>query len=192
MNEYRESGPTLELATVPRVHAWAVDVQDEGHGARVRLGGDELVVGTGRVADIVLHDGAVSGRHCAVSVLGGGVAIRDLGSRNGTFVGGARVREAWGGAGTIVTVGRSTLVFSAIDETEDDEPLPPALPGIAGTSAPMRRVAAQIPPPGSSLGAGPHRRRERYRQGAGGAGPARGGATASRAVRRAQRRSAPS
>ena len=129
---------------MPRAHAWAIDVQDEGDGARVRLVGTELVVGTARGADIVLSDGAVSGRHCAVSVLGGGVAIRDLGSRNGTFVGGARVKEAWGGAGTIVTVGRSTLVVSAIDDAEDDEPLSPALAGIAGASAPMRRVAAQI------------------------------------------------
>jgi DNA-binding NtrC family response regulator len=144
LNEYRESCLTVELTTVPRAHAWAVDVQDEGHGARVRLGEAELVVGTGQGADVVLRDGAVSGRHCAVGVLGGGVAIRDLGSRNGTFVGGARVKEAWGGAGTIVTVGRSTLVFAAIDEDDDDDPLPPALPGIAGASAPMRKVAAQI------------------------------------------------
>ena len=41
-------------------------------------------------------DATVSSRHCALSVLGGGVAIEDLGSRNGTFVGRARVREAWG------------------------------------------------------------------------------------------------
>ena len=143
-SEYRESGPTLELATFPRKHAWAIDVQDEGRGARARLGTSEVIVGTGRGADVVLHDGAVSGNHCALSVLGNGVAIRDLGSRNGTFVGGARVKEAWGGAGTIVTVGRSTLVFTAIEEDESNDAVSPPLKGLAGASEPMRRVAAQV------------------------------------------------
>jgi len=144
VNDYRESGHTLELVTLPRAHAWAVDVQDEGEGARIRLGASELVVGTGRGADVVLHDSAVSGRHCALSVLGGGVAIRDLGSRNGTFVGGARVKEAWGGAGTIVTVGRSTMVCSAVEEAGDDAETAPPLPRLAGASLAMRRVAAQV------------------------------------------------
>jgi DNA-binding NtrC family response regulator len=144
VDEERESGFTLEMATLPRIHAWALDVQDEGRGLRVRLTGKEVVVGSGRLADVVVQDDAVSGRHCGVSVLGGGVAIRDLGSRNGTFVGGARVNEAWGGAGTIVTIGRSTVVFSAIEEVETEESLPEPLTGLAGTSPQMRRVAAQV------------------------------------------------
>ena len=140
----RESGLTLELLTLPRGHTWALDIQDEAGGRRVCLGASELVVGSGRSADVVIRDDAVSGRHSGVSVLGGGVAIRDLGSRNGTFVGGARVKEAWGGAGTVVTIGRSTLVFAAADETDGDEVLPPPLEGLAGASLSMRRVAAQV------------------------------------------------
>ena len=141
----RTSGFTLELTTVPRTHPWALDVQDEAGGSRVRLGASELLVGTDLSAHIRLQDGAVSGKHCVVSVLGGGVVIRDVGSRNGTFVGGARVKEAWGGVGTIVTVGRSTLVLSALMEDDDDDEedaLP--LPGIAGASLRMRRVAGQV------------------------------------------------
>src|SRR6202041_4970 len=99
---------------------------------------DPQIVGTSRMADIVVHDDAVSGRHCAVSVDAGGIAIRDVGSKNGTFVGGARINEAWGGAGTIVTIGRSTLVFSAVDEGAREEGLGTALPGLAGTSLQMR------------------------------------------------------
>jgi DNA-binding NtrC family response regulator len=140
----RESGLTLELTTLPRAHAWALDVQDLGGGTRVRLGGGELVIGASRGAQVVVQDDAVSGRHCAVSALGGGVAIRDLGSRNGTFVGGARVKEAWGGAGTVITIGRSTIVLTAVDESEDDEMLPQPLAYLAGASAPMRRVAGQV------------------------------------------------
>ena len=143
-DDYRDTGVTLELATLPRLHAWAVDVHDEGEGARVRLGGSELIVGTGRGVDVVVHDEAVSARHCGVSAFGGAVTIRDLGSRNGTFVGGARVKEAWGGVGTVVTLGRSTLVFAAVDDAVEDDLREAPLPGLAGASAAMRRVAAQV------------------------------------------------
>ena len=138
------TGETVELATVPRAHAWAIDVQDQGGSLRFRLGATEIVVGTARDVDVRMHDDAVSARHCALSVLGGGVSIRDLGSRNGTYVGGARIHEACGGPGTVVTLGRSTVVCSALDdlgeEGADEEPLP----GLAGSSLAMRRVAAQV------------------------------------------------
>jgi DNA-binding NtrC family response regulator len=139
-----ESGLTLELATSPRSHAWAIELQDEADGARVRLGAAELVIGSGSGVDIRVHDDAVSKKHCAVAVLGGGVAIRDLGSRNGTFVGGARIQEAWGGPGTIVALGRSTLVFRPIDDAPGEDADVASLAGLAGGSAPMRRVAAQV------------------------------------------------
>ena len=81
LNDYREVGKTVELVTVPAAHAWAIDVQDESRGLRARLGAAELVVGTARGVDVLLRDDAVSGRHCSVCVLGGGVAIRDSSAR---------------------------------------------------------------------------------------------------------------
>ena len=44
----------------------------------------------------------------------------------------------------MVTIGRSTIVVSAVHETDEDDLLAPALPGLAGASAPMRRVAVQV------------------------------------------------
>ncbi len=87
--------------------------RDPGRGggaARGALARRGSLVGSSPSADVVVHDATVSARHCALSRARRGVAIEDLGSRNGTFVGMARVREAWGRAGTAVTVGRSTLV----------------------------------------------------------------------------------
>jgi DNA-binding NtrC family response regulator len=138
------SGVTVELCTSSRAGAYAIDVQDEGGAARVRVGAGELVLGTSPSADVVLHDESVSRRHCAVSVAEGGVVIRDLGSRNGTFVGGARVREAWARVGTVVTLGRSTMAVSAVDEDELEDVVAAPLPGLAGASYPMRRIAAQV------------------------------------------------
>jgi DNA-binding NtrC family response regulator len=102
------------------------------------------VVGTSPEAGLVLDDTTVSARHCALRVSGGAVAIEDLGSRNGTFVGGARVHEAQGQAGTVVTLGRSMLVVSTADPGEPLDPPGEPLAGIAGSSIVMRRLADQI------------------------------------------------
>jgi DNA-binding NtrC family response regulator len=141
------SSRTLEIALQAPPVAWAVEVQDEAGAWRVPLGIERRVFGASSSADVVLHDATVSARHCALSVLGQGVAIEDLGSRNGTFVGTARVREAWGSAGTTVSIGRSTLVIVAVDtrEARDGEPPPgDPLPAIAGGSLAMRRLADQV------------------------------------------------
>jgi two-component system, NtrC family, response regulator HydG len=144
-DDEKSSGGTLELAGAPRAQGWALDVQDDETVRRVLLSVDAVVLGSSSSADIVICDEAVSARHCAVSALGNGVAIVDLGSRNGTFVGSARIREAWGGPGTAITVGRTTLVCAAVgDDADEEERTTAPLPSIAGASPAMRRVAAQV------------------------------------------------
>jgi DNA-binding NtrC family response regulator len=143
IEEDTRSERTLEFGVAPRVRGWALDVEDERGRRRVLLSPERLVLGSSPGADVIIHDKAVSGRHCAVSAVGDGVAIIDLGSRNGTFVGGARVKEAWGGPGTPVTIGRTTLVCNSLgDEARDDDVDP--LPYLAGASLAMRKVAAQV------------------------------------------------
>jgi DNA-binding NtrC family response regulator len=123
---------------------WVVEVQDQTGARRVALSGEKLVVGTFPGAGLVLDDATVSARHCALRVSGGGVVIEDLGSRNGTFVGGARIHDAHGQAGTVVTVGRSMLVVSTMDPSEPVDPPGEPLVGIAGSSIVMRRLADQV------------------------------------------------
>src|SRR5579862_9602701 len=98
------SSPTIEIPPTSASTAWLVEVHDETDARSVALSGEVLVVGTSPSANLVLRDETVSARHCALNVVAGEVAIADLGSRNGTYVGGARVREARGRAGTVVTV----------------------------------------------------------------------------------------
>jgi DNA-binding NtrC family response regulator len=138
------SSVTLEVASAPSGAAWFVEVQDEDGVRRVALSDGKLVVGTSPSADVVVHDVTVSGRHCALGLLGVGVGIEDLGSTNGTYVGNARVREAWGQAGTVVTIGRSTLVVIAVDAQEESVSPGAPLEGVAGASIAMRRVADQV------------------------------------------------
>jgi DNA-binding NtrC family response regulator len=144
LEEPPPSSRTLEIAVLARETRWVVEVQDETGARHVPLTGARLVVGTSASADLVVRDPTVSSRHCALSVLGAGVVIEDLGSRNGTFVGSARVREAWGRAGTTVTIGHSTLIMLPAEPHPDATPPGEPLPGIIGASTVMRRLADQV------------------------------------------------
>jgi len=48
----------------------------------------EVVIGRSRLCSLQLDDQAVSRQHCLLDVGGEGAWVRDLGSRNGTFVNG--------------------------------------------------------------------------------------------------------
>jgi len=122
---------------------WAVEIQDDGEPRRILLGHAPVIVGTSRSCGAVVRDPTVSARHCELSTTALGVSVRDLGSRNGTYVGGARVQDALAAEGTSITVGKTTLVCVTIDDEEVEEEAAP-LPGLAGSSRAMRRVAAQV------------------------------------------------
>jgi DNA-binding NtrC family response regulator len=144
IEEPSPSSVTLESPASAAGAHWVIEVQDPCCARRVALGSERLVVGSGTDAGIVVHDATVSSRHCALTVLGSGVAIEDLGSKNGTFVGMARVHDAWGQAGTVVTVGRSTLLVTAVEAPEAEDAPGEPLEGVAGASIPMKRLAAQV------------------------------------------------
>ncbi|MDP9033166.1 MAG: sigma 54-interacting transcriptional regulator [Myxococcota bacterium] len=138
------SSATVEIAVIQPPGGWVVEVQDETGTQRVPLTREETVVGTAPSADVVVRDPTVSSRHCALCVLGAGVTIKDLSSRNGTFVGSARVREAWGRAGTAISIGRCTLIIGQTDPREPASPPGNPLAGVAGASLVMRRLADQV------------------------------------------------
>jgi DNA-binding NtrC family response regulator len=139
------SAITLEILESPTEARWVVELQDETGARCTSLSTGRLVVGSSPSADLVVNDRTVSSRHCALMALGGGVTIEDLGSKNGTYVGSARVREAWGQAGTVIALGRSTLLLSpgSVEDHAGDLPGEP-LPGIVGVSIAMRRLADQV------------------------------------------------
>lgn len=73
-------------------------------------------IGSGSANDVVLKDGTVSRRHCSISFTSQGSLIRDLGSTNGTFVHGVKISEAFLGHGTEFRLGKTNLVFWALDD----------------------------------------------------------------------------
>jgi DNA-binding NtrC family response regulator len=144
IEEPSPSSVTLEGPASPEGVAWWVEVQDECGARRVLLSGERLVVGSAQDAGVVVRDPTVSSRHCAMTLLGAGVTVEDLGSKNGTYVGMARVHEAWAQAGTVITIGRSTLILVAVDAPEPTDTPGEPLDGVAGASIVMRRLAAQV------------------------------------------------
>ena len=70
---------------------------------------DRMLVGSSPDVAAVLVDRAVSRLHAQLELHTDGVWIRDLGSRNGTFVEGLRVTQALVPEGGRIVVGKTTL-----------------------------------------------------------------------------------
>ena len=72
-----------------------------------------LRIGSGEVADLRLEDRGVSRLHCELEHVGASLLqLRDLGSKNGTWVAGCRIRDAEIPPGTRVRVGSTTIELS--------------------------------------------------------------------------------
>lgn len=138
----RSSDSTIEIAMISMAKSWIAEVQDGSTSRRIPLS-MPLVFGSSAAADVRVDDPTVSAEHCEVCVGGGGISIRDLGSKNGTYVGGARIKEAWGTSGTIVVIGETSIVITSEEEAEEEKPGEP-LDGIVGGSFEMRRMADQV------------------------------------------------
>jgi predicted component of type VI protein secretion system len=71
-----------------------------------------VTIGRGNEAGLKLTHALVSREHCQLYIERGRLFVRDLGSLNGTFVGGQRVETAPLPAGELLTVG--SVTFRAI------------------------------------------------------------------------------
>lgn len=136
---------TLEYERRPARGPWRIDVGTEHEPTSVVLRvGEELTLGSSRRAGLRVEDAAVSSLHCRLHALDMGVAVEDLGSKNGLYVGGARLHSALlTESGAAFVVGRSAVSVRVIERDEEEHPSDP-LPGVIGTSAPMLRVARVI------------------------------------------------
>lgn len=78
--------------------------------------GRVLTIGRMEGLDLVLPEDLVSRRHAQITVSDDGVHLRDLGSTNGTFVNGKRVREVRLAEGDRVLLGATILSVVAHEE----------------------------------------------------------------------------
>jgi transcriptional regulator with PAS, ATPase and Fis domain len=73
--------------------------------------GDRTVIGTHESAELILADRTVSRFHCEITFSDGRLAIKDLGSRNGTLIDGVAVMHAHLRSGALLTIGQTQLRF---------------------------------------------------------------------------------
>ncbi len=73
----------------------------------------------GADADIALDDPAVSGAHFQIEAFGKEFFLRDLESRNGTFLNGVQVRYSQLLPGDQITAGKTSLIFRTSDDLID-------------------------------------------------------------------------
>lgn len=98
-------------------------------GPRLRWGAQELplaegdnVLGRGEDAGVHIDSAKISRRHASITVRGGGAVIRDLGSKNGTFVRGRRVDgEASLSDGDEVCLGPVLVIYRSAASTSTTE-----------------------------------------------------------------------
>jgi len=146
MADQRDSQQTLELRARREPGPFYVEVGScEGEVRLFELcAGRPLTLGSGHAAAVRLQDRTVSSLHCELRADDDGVVVSDFGSKNGVFVGGARVPQArldMSGSASFV-IGRSTVtVRPARGRTATSAN---ALPGIVGSSEPMRRIAEEV------------------------------------------------
>ena len=93
----------------------------------------------------MIADRAVSRLHCELAAEVDGLWLRDLGSRNGSYVNGVKVVEARVPSGSTIRVGTTDIVVT-YDVPEPPEGLwpEPTFGGLIGYSAAMREVFAQV------------------------------------------------
>jgi DNA-binding NtrC family response regulator len=142
-----QDGETLEVVLPEPSGRWIVEagaraipsVQHVDEGAPV-------VIGTDASCTIRVFDRTVSHRHCRVTAERGLLLVEDLGSRNGIFVGGGRVRTAELLPGANLVVGRMVIACRNARPTgqKDRDAEPPTLPGVIGASAVMRDLARDL------------------------------------------------
>ncbi len=120
--EFSRPGPTLSSPDSPCLVVIS-STTPGAFGSLYRLSGGEAVIGRGRDVELCLEDHGISRRHAQVSAgESGKFQLKDLGSRNGTYLNGARVSQSALKEGDQIQVGSSTLLrFSLRAELRESE-----------------------------------------------------------------------
>jgi len=142
-SDERDTDSTIEIPKIPGTRTFSLEVFDTEQCRLLPMSELPKTFGSSRKADVRLADPAVSGLHCELLVVGDQLRIRDLGSRNGTYVGPARVHEVSAGMGSTITLGESRIVVHAYDDGKGG-PLGEPLPMLVGASVVMRRLAYRV------------------------------------------------
>lgn len=143
--EFEGKTELLKMEDVPDVvslrKCQLVVVDGPTRGKKISLNKDVTKVGKRENNDLIIVDKTVSRNHLEIEYTSDSFMLRDLGSTNGTFLNGSRVKEAYLSPGDLIKVGNSTLEFVAFDEKIKIEPSEKEEYGLmVGKSRKMRQI----------------------------------------------------
>jgi transcriptional regulator with GAF, ATPase, and Fis domain len=126
-------------------HDPTISWSDEAGELRDKVIDDRVIVGTAPSSDVVLVDRTVSRLHAELDPRDDGLWVRDLGSRNGTFVEGIRVQAARIPNGGRLQLGRTELTVRYAAEPTAVELWPKTeFGGLVGGSIAMRALFSRL------------------------------------------------
>ncbi len=123
-------------------------IVSDGRRQRELLIVSKIVVGRDPTCDLSEADPLLSRRHAEFAISGDDVVVRDLGSRNGIYINGARTAEGTLQSGDVVRIGRLHMRY-----IEDSAPLvavPELVDDATGLVIPGPRPGTPQPPPAAA------------------------------------------
>jgi transcriptional regulator with GAF, ATPase, and Fis domain len=138
----RTVDPTRRIGAAPALPKKLVVVAGVDAGVEIPLDG-VVEVGSDPGCGLPLRDPSVSRRHASFACVAGTVVVKDLGSRNGTLLGGVRVLEAEVQLGALLALGDTQLAIQPRWHAREVPPSSACRFGeLLGVSTAMREVFA--------------------------------------------------
>jgi DNA-binding NtrC family response regulator len=106
----------------------------------VEIGPDPIVIGRNAACALMIDDGKVSAVHLELVATELGVRVRDMGSRNGTFVAGVRIGDVYLQHATKLKIGDTELEFEAAEREHIAISAAPQFGPLVAQSAGMRAI----------------------------------------------------
>ncbi len=114
-------------------------------GKQLEIAGTPVRVGTSADNTLVLDDDLVSRRHCEILPTAAGVRVRDDDSKNGMFVGAAKVFDATYTEPFQLRLGQTVLIITPLADTvEREQSTTDRFGDLLGRSACMRELFADL------------------------------------------------
>lgn len=133
---------TLDLRVRPSPGPWIIEIGAAAEQTQRLDVGRSVVIGTRPPSEIVVNDPTVSAHHARVTASNEGLFVEDLASKNGVFVGSARVQRArLDSSQSSFVIGR-TLVTLRSGEMTSVRAKP--VPGLIGSSPAMQRLHEEV------------------------------------------------
>ncbi|MBX7194194.1 MAG: sigma 54-interacting transcriptional regulator [Sandaracinaceae bacterium] len=146
MSQGAETREIREEPSAPlhsEIHAYVLEVEG-GEALTFNAQSERASVGSHPSNDLVLASDAVSRFHCEILSDARGVRIRDLASKNGTYVDGVRVESAWLRNDNRLQLGDVSVRFRARGGLALPVSSSSSFGGLVGRSLAMRRVFALL------------------------------------------------